>query len=508
MFDQMTVSLLKAPQSFFDANPLGRQLNRYSDDTSNVDLRLPFSCGSLLANLFSVGATLATAAILTRFLGLTMIPMVYLYIKIAAYYLKSARELQRLQKVSQSPVLANVSESYDGSSVIRAFDDTDRFVRYNESIIDKNNENQFVLFATAEWFAMRMQLLGGVVLLLVTGSLVFMRNYLSAGIVGLAFNYALMVDQGLESMIQIWSNIETSMVSPERIAEYIALTPEAPHEIPETEPPTSWPEKGTVEFQNVSFRYKQAGDLILRDLSFSLKAAEKIGIVGRTGAGKSSLTMALFRINEICSGSIFIDNIDVSKLGLRTLRSRLSIITQSPVLFKGTLRGYLDPFDDYTDVQLWASINKVGLNETISNLEGKLEAPLEENGSNFSVGERQLLCMSRSLLSDSRVVIMDEATAAVDQKTDALLQKVIREEFTKSTVITIAHRLDTVLDADRIMVLDAGRIVELDSPMALIKKGKGHFYDLAKEGGYLDRMNYVVLDKDAKKTKQTKHNAK
>lgn len=491
MFNGMTDSLLKSPMSFFDANPLGRQLNRYGDDVSNIDFRLPFLLGSMSANLYSTGATLLTSAIVTKYLGLLMLPLLYVYVAMGNYYLATAREMQRLQKVTTSPVLSHISESVDGSSVVRAFGTSQvgRFMIINNVRIDHNNRNQFASFAVVEWFAMRMQLLGGVVLLVTTFSLSLMRNSLAPGLIGMAFNYALQVDQGLESMVQLWSLLETSMLSPERIAEYIDLPSEAPHIVAATEPTPSWPSKGAVEFRNVSFRYKVGGDLILKDLSFSLKPSEKCGIVGRSGAGKSSLTVALFRINEVCAGQIFIDGIDTSKLGLYTLRSRLSIITQAPVLFKGTLRKYLDPFNAYADDQLWHALRKVNLFDNISALDGKLDAPLEENGSNFSVGERQLLCMSRALLSNSRIVVMDEATAAIDQATDALLQKVIRTEFKNSTVITIAHRLDTVLDSDRIMVLDAGKIVQFDSPETLIAKGSGHFYDLANEGGYLDRMN-------------------
>jgi ATP-binding cassette subfamily C (CFTR/MRP) protein 1 len=228
--------------------------------------------------------------------------------------------------------------------------------------------------------------------------------------------------------------------------------------------------------------------LVLRNISLHFAPSEKIGIVGRTGAGKSSLTMALFRINELAAGRILIDGVDTSTLGLQTLRSSLSIITQAPVLFKGTIRGYLDPFDEFSDDSLWLCLRKASLSDKIAAMDGLLLAPLEENGENFSVGERQMLCMARALLSESRVVIMDEATAAIDHETDLKLQQVIREEFALSTVITIAHRLDTVLDADRILVLDGGQVAEFDAPSVLIARGHGHLYDLAKEGGYLDRI--------------------
>ncbi|DBA04859.1 TPA: hypothetical protein N0F65_004496 [Lagenidium giganteum] len=491
MFNAMTSALLHAPMSFFDANPVGRILNRYGDDVSAIDFRLPFAYGTMLAVTFSNGCTLITAAAVTKYFGLLIVPILYIYLRIGQFYLRPARELQRLQKTTQSPVLAHVSESIDGTHIIRAFgtDQVHRFIEQNFSKIDTNNRNVYVSIVTGQWFALRMQLMGGFLVVLITGALVTMRSYLSAGVIGLAFNYALAVDQGLESLIQTWSWLETSMVSPERIQEYIDIPAEAPHEIPATEPVAEWPARGEVAFNNVSFRYKDEDELVLRNLTFRLAPAEKVGIVGRTGAGKSSLTMALFRINEVASGTIVIDGVDTSKIGLRSLRSRLSIITQAPVLFKGTIRGYLDPFEEYGDDNLWLCLRKVGMGDKISSMDGKLLAVLEENGDNFSVGERQMLCMARALLSESSVVVMDEATASIDHETDMKLQKVIRSEFKQSTVITIAHRLDTVLDADRIMVLDAGKIVEFDSPKALIARRSGHLYDLAKEGGYLDRLN-------------------
>jgi ATP-binding cassette subfamily C (CFTR/MRP) protein 1 len=305
----------------------------------------------------------------------------------------------------------------------------------------------------------------------------------------LAFSYALKVSQNLERLVQVMTQIESVMVSPERMQEYIEISQEAPHRIPTMDPPDhpEWPSAGSVRFDHVSFRYKEHDRLVLKDLSFTVKGGEKIGIVGRTGAGKSSLTMALFRINEIASGSISIDGVNVCKIGLKALREKLSIIPQNPVLFKGSLRSYLDPFGEFSDEELWGSIRQVGLGGRIGDEEKKLECVVEENGENFSVGERQMLCMARALLRHSRIVIFDEATAAIDHETDKALQQVIRTAFASSTVLTIAHRLDTILDSDRILVLDGGHIVEFASPEELVKRGKGHFFELMKEGGYLDK---------------------
>jgi ATP-binding cassette subfamily C (CFTR/MRP) protein 1 len=254
------------------------------------------------------------------------------------------------------------------------------------------------------------------------------------------------------------------------------------------EPSSQWPQDGSIKFENVVFSYKADAAPVLKGMSFSIGSREKIGIVGRTGAGKSSLTMALFRINELVSGCITIDGVDISSMSLRTLRSRLSIIPQSPVLFKGTLRAYMDPFNEFEDEKIWAAFAKVHLTDMISNLDGKLMHELSENGENFSVGERQMLCMARALLNKSRIVIMDEATASIDHATEKKLQEMINRDFSEATVLTIAHRLATVLDSDRIMVLSDGKVVEFDSPKKLVKKEKGVFYQLAKEGGYLDQI--------------------
>lgn len=280
------------------------------------------------------------------------------------------------------------------------------------------------------------------------------------------------------------------MVSPERLQQYIDVPQEAPHHIPLVDPPaySEWPSSGSIQFEDVCFRYKENDPIVLKNLSFSVEGGEKVGIVGRTGAGKSSLTMALFRINELISGIIRIDGVDISQIGLKALREKLSIIPQHPVLFKGPLRSYLDPFMEFSDDELWRSIQHVGLSDRIGLEDKKLECVVEENGENFSVGERQMLCMARALLRRSRIIILDEATAAIDHETDKFLRKVIRTAFSKSTVLTIAHRLDSVLDSDKILVLDNGQAVEFASPQELVTKGGGHFYELMHEGRFLDKL--------------------
>ncbi|DAZ92485.1 TPA: hypothetical protein N0F65_012715 [Lagenidium giganteum] len=490
LFDSMTRSLLGAPLRFFDANPIGRIVNRYSEDMSSVDFMLPFAYGGFLATLFFTVCQLATAVYMVNFLGIFIIPLVYLYVKIGNFYLAPSREVSRLWKVSSSPVLSHITQSEEGVAIIRAFgpDFVERAIDENFARIDVNNMVWFAETVTGQWFQVRMQLLGCGVVIVVVSALVYLHDMLSPGLIGLAFTYALSVDGGLASLVRVWSWVEISMVSPERILEYAAIPAEGSDNVLVIEPAKQWPTKGTITFDNVVFSYKPEAAPVLKGLSFEIKNNEKIGIVGRTGAGKSSLTMALFRINDLSSGRITIDGVDIATTPLQSLRSRLSIIPQAPVLFRGTLRAYMDPFDEFEDAQIWSAFDKVELKDMVSGLENQLSYELSENGENFSVGERQMLCMARALLNQSRVVIMDEATASIDHATEKKLQNMIERDFQDATVLTIAHRLATVLDSDRIMVLSDGKVIEFDTPKNLVKNTNGTFYQLAKEGGYLDRL--------------------
>jgi len=493
LFNRMTDALLHAPMRFFDVNPIGRILTRYGGDVSAVDMQIPFMFGTLAANLFSVGCSAATAALVIQWKGLLLLPVVYLYVKLGGFYIQPARELQRLLQTTRAPILNHLSETIDGVSTVRAFGthQVQRFWAESNAKLDGNHIVWYAQLCTSQWFTLRIQLLGSMLLLVVTSSLVLLRDMLDAAVIALAFSYALKVSTNLESIINVLTRIETVMVSPERMQQYIDIAQEAPHRVPSTDIVTStehWPSTGAIEFKHVTFRYKPNDPLVLNDVNFSAPGGDKIGIVGRTGAGKSSLTMALFRINELAGGAIIIDGVDISKLGLTTLREKLSIIPQVPVLFKGSLRSYLDPFEEFTDDQLWRSLEQVGLRERVASDELKLLLLVEENGENFSVGERQMLCMARALLRSSRIVVFDEATAAIDHETDQKLQRVIRSAFRESTVLTIAHRLDTILDSDRVLVLDGGRVAEFASPKELVARGEGHFFDLMREGGYLDRV--------------------
>ncbi|EEY64550.1 ATP-binding Cassette (ABC) Superfamily [Phytophthora infestans T30-4] len=354
LFDRMTYALMQAPMRFFDANPIGRVLTRYGGDVAAVDVQIPFMFGTLAANVFSVGCSLATAAFLIRWKGFLLLPVIAVYVAVGSFYISPARELQRLSKTTLSPVLTHMSESVDGASVVRAFGQVQRFFQTSSAILDANHKIWYAQVYVTQWFSLRIQLVGCLLLLVVTSSLVLLHRQLDVAMIGLAFSYSLKIAANLEGIIRSLARIETVMISPERIQEYIGFEQEAPYRIPMMDPPAQleWPSTGSILFDKVSFRYQPRGDLVLRSLSFSVAGGQKIGVVGRTGAGKSSLAMALFRISELTSGRVLIDGVDVATIGLKTLREKLSIIPQSPVLFKGSLRAYLDPFDEFTDDQL------------------------------------------------------------------------------------------------------------------------------------------------------------
>ncbi|KAF0701401.1 Aste57867_8103 [Aphanomyces stellatus] len=485
LFDRMTHALLHAPIHFFDANPLGRILNRYANDMSTLDLDLPWTIMYLASTTCLAGCTLVTALYLTKALGLVALPCLYLYYVFGAFYAAPARDLERVNKLTKSPLLNLVAESIDGVVVVRAFGASVRFQRDHCGHVDGTNKSMLASEVATQWLVLRIQLVSTAVL---ATALVLSRDQLTPGLVGLALNYLFSSLSLLETLVPKFAQFQTVLVAPERILEYCedAMPMEPPRVLPGAVAAT-WPMSGALEFDHMSFRYKDTSPLVLKDVHVSIVSGEKIGIVGRTGAGKSSLTMALFRMHDAASGSIRIDGVDIATIGVHTLRRAIAIIPQTPVLFQGTLRTVLDPCSDFDDAQLWACLHKVKLADRVAAAPTKLNSPVDENGENFSIGERQLLCMARALLRQAKIVILDEATAAMDHDTDRTLQRVIRTSFASSTVLTIAHRLDTVMDSDRIFVFDQGRLVQCDAPMTLVGQGSGIFYELYTEGGYADK---------------------
>ncbi|ETW02777.1 hypothetical protein H310_05268 [Aphanomyces invadans] len=485
LFADMVQGLLAAPMAFFDTNPIGRILNRFGDDVMQVDLAIPFTFAPILVETAAAMTKIVTTIAITQWMGLVVVPLMAIYYVLGAYFLAPLREVNRIQKTTRSPLLSLVSEGIDGSTTIRAFGPkyVRRFNRVHDALLEAFVSARFVGIATNQWFGLRVELISCSIVFALLMGIVVMHDVVSPGLVALVITYGLTIPANLAGLVNIWARMETALIAPERLHEYIQLTKEGDRHTGLDKADPSWPAHGHVHFDHVSYRYKATDPLVLQDVSFSVAGGEKVGIVGRTGAGKSSLMMSLFRMNDVAAGHIRIDGVDIADVGLHNLRSHLAIIPQNPVLFKGTLRNYLDPFDEYDDDDLWQALKKVQLVDRVA--ADKLLGPVDENGENFSVGERQMLCMARALLRQAKIVILDEATAAIDRATDQLLQQVVRSEFASSTVLTIAHRLDTVLDCDRILVFDQGRLVQNDTPAALVGAGAGIFFDLVTEGGYV-----------------------
>lgn len=358
------------------------------------------------------------------------------------------------------------------------------FVEENDNYVDRNQICKYPNIIAGRWLAVRLEMIGNLIILFASLFAV-LGDQKNAAIVGLSITYALEVTQTMNWLVNMGSLIESNIVSIERIKEYIKVEPEAAWDIEQTNPSHQWPEKGVVKFEDYKVRYREGLDLVLKGISFEVTGSEKIGIVGRTGAGKSSLTLALFRIIEAAGGKISIDGIDISVLGLHGLRSRLTIIPQDPVLFSGSLRMNLDPFETKSDEELWNILELAHLKTFVKSLTAGLNHEITEGGENLSVGQRQLVCLARALLRKTKVLILDEATAAVDLETDDLIQKTIRTEFKDCTILTIAHRLNTIMDSDRVIVMDKGEIIEFASPNELLQNKNSTFYSMAKDANLI-----------------------
>ncbi|XP_076628337.1 multidrug-Resistance like Protein 1 isoform X1 [Colletes latitarsis] len=483
LFERMLHQILRSPIMFFDKTPIGRILSRLGADTEVIDNSLPSILRSWIACFFSVIATLVVISFSTPIFIAVIIPIGVLYYFIQRLYVASSRQLKRLESVSRSPIYSHFSESVSGAQMIRAFGVQERFIRESESKVDFNQVCYYPSIIANRWLAVRLEMVGNLIIFFAAFFSVLNRDTMASGTVGLSVSYALQVTQTLNWLVRMTSDVETNIVAVERIKEYTETPQEASWKNPNYTPPNEWPTQGHVEFIDYKVRYREGLELVLHGLTFTIKGGEKVGIVGRTGAGKSSLTLGLFRIIEAAAGQIFIDNIDIAKLGLHDLRSRLTIIPQDPVLFSGSLRMNLDPFNRHTDDEIWRALEHAHLKSFIKNLPNGILHEVTEGGENLSIGQRQLICLARALLRKTKVLILDEATASVDLETDDLIQTTIRQEFKDCTVLTIAHRLNTILDSDRVIVLDNGLIVEYESPEALLNNSSTVFYGIAKDAG-------------------------
>uniref|UniRef100_A0A3B3WF06 ATP-binding cassette, sub-family C (CFTR/MRP), member 3 n=1 Tax=Poecilia mexicana TaxID=48701 RepID=A0A3B3WF06_9TELE len=474
---------LHTPQSFFDTTPIGRIINRFSKDIYVIDEALPSTVLMFLGTFFVSLSTMIVIISSTPIFAVVIAPLAFIYVFVQRFYVATSRQLKRLESVSRSPIYSHFSETITGSSVIRAYGRHTAFVLMSDMKVDENQKSYYPGIVSNRWLGVRIEFIGNCIVLFAALFAVLGKATLSPGLVGLSVSYALQVTMSLNWMVRMTSDLENNIVAVERVKEYSETKTEAPWEVEEKKPPPEWPMQGNVEFNEYSVRYREGLDLVLRNITLSVKGGEKvIGIVGRTGAGKSSMTLCLFRLLEAAGGEITIDGVKISEIGLHDLRSKLTIIPQEPVLFSGTLRMNLDPFEKYSDDDVWKALEHSHLHKFVSNQPAKLDLECSEGGENLSVGQRQLVCLARALLRKTRILVLDEATAAIDLETDDLIQSTIRTQFEDCTVFTIAHRLNTIMDYTRVLVLDKGQIAEFDTPTNLISK-RGIFYGMAKDAG-------------------------
>jgi len=483
LHDNLLESTLRCPMSFFETTPMGRIVNRFSKDIHTIDEMIPNSFKSFISTFMTMIGTIFVISYSTPVFLAVLLPIALTYFFTQRFYVATSRQLKRIESVKRSPIYNHFFESINGASTIRAFGYKDKFIEENIRKVDIDQSAWFPALCSNRWLAMRIELCGNFITFFAALFCIIRRGEISPGIAGLSISYALQVTQTLNWLVRMTSELETNIIAVERVKEYIDTPNEASWQINETKPDSSWPQSGEVEFTDYSLRYREGLDLVLKDICYKVKPNEKVGIVGRTGAGKSSLTLALFRIIEASGGNIIIDGIDISKLGLKDLRSKLTIIPQDPVLFSGTLRFNLDPFNAYSDADIWRILEVSNLKTFVGGLAEQLEYEVIESGDNLSVGQRQLICLGRALLRKTKILILDEATAAVDMETDALIQETIRREFQDSTILTIAHRLNTIIDYDRILVLSAGEVAEFDTPQNLLDDKSSMFHIMAKDAG-------------------------
>ncbi|XP_030376834.1 probable multidrug resistance-associated protein lethal(2)03659 isoform X2 [Scaptodrosophila lebanonensis] len=485
LHNTMFRAVSRAALYFFHTNPSGRILNRFSMDLGQVDEVLPLVMIDCIQMFLTLAGIIMVLCVTNPWYLINTILMLLSFYYIREFYLNTSRNVKRLEAVARSPMYSHLGATLNGLSTVRALGAQKMLIAEYDNYQDLHSSGYYTFLSTSRAFGYYLDCfcIIYVVIIIVNN---FITPPTSPGQIGLAITQAMSMTGMVQWGMRQSAELENSMTSVERVVEYKNLEPEGEFESPAgKQPPASWPESGEVVADELSLRYSPdpKTECVLKSLNFSIKAREKVGVVGRTGAGKSSLINALFRLS-FNDGSVLIDKRDTEEMGLHDLRSKISIIPQEPVLFSGTMRYNLDPFEQYPDAKLWEALDEVHLKDAISELPTGLQSHISEGGSNFSVGQRQLVCLARAILRENRILVMDEATANVDPQTDALIQTTIRKKFKDCTVLTIAHRLHTVMDSDRIMVMDAGHVVEFDTPYELLTNSKNKvFYGMVMQTG-------------------------
>ncbi|KAF9290732.1 hypothetical protein BGZ74_000466 [Mortierella antarctica] len=484
MHSQAFDKVLHAPLSFFDTTPMGRILNRFSKDVDSLDNILWMTLNDIFYTLLAVLASVTLTLIYFPWLIIAILPMAGAYYFLSLYYRATSRELKRLDATLRSHLFAHFSESLTGMGTLKAYGRAEHAILVNQTKLDLSNRPYYLFQVGSRWIAFRVNVFGSCLVLMAGMFVVGTRFAISAASAGLVLSYLTRTAGDMNWVVQSIATLENNMNSVERLVHYVKNLPQEPSaENPDATPEPSWPSGGAVAFRDVTMRYHPELDPVLRNISFEIHAGHKVGVVGRTGAGKSSLIQALFLLCKLDAGLIVLDGVDTSSIGTADLRSHIGIIPQDPVLFHGSFRYNLDPLERHTEQELWAVLETSDLKSYVQAQEGGLDAMVVAQGENLSVGQRQLVCLSRALLAKSKIVVLDEATASVDMATDALIQKAIRVDFAASTVLTVAHRINTIIDYDRILVMNEGQVAEYDTPCNLLRDPYSVFSSLVNETG-------------------------
>ena len=535
-------AVMRARFRFFDSTPLGQLMNRFSKDIEAVDQMVAVIAIAFMNSVFGCITVIVLIAVITPGFLVPGFFIAVIYFLVGAFYIRSSVDLKRIESVQRSPLYQLLGETLNGMVTIRAYGDEGRFVRDNHNRINSHSRPFIYLWSTNRWLAFRVDMAGAFVSFFAGVFVIRSVGLIDPGAAGLSLSYAITFTENVLWLVRAYSQNEQNMNSVERVKEYIEIEQEAAARVPETAPPANWPSHGAVEFIAYTTRYRADLDPVLKAVTFRVGAGEKVGIVGRTGAGKSSLALALFRGLSAEAGKILVDGIDIGLIGLRDLREAITIVPQDPTLFSGTLRSNLDPFELYTDEEVFTALRRVHLipsklgdqessgistpdisntptlyipsspeqsnGETDSsestlaktgtnsvrenkNIFQDLSSPVSESGSNLSQGQRQLLCLARAILKSPRVLVMDEATASIDYATDIRIQETLRE-LRDNTILTIAHRLQTIIDYDKVLVLDKGEVVEYDHPSALLSKEGGSFRGMCETSGDHERLKVLA----------------
>lgn len=503
LFDQLLDRVIHAPMRFFDTTPIGRLLNRFGADMVVIDMQMARTASMMVECITGmVASSIIISAITPQFILVALITgklhtttiiharrdeKLNYYISAAVYavvgilYLHSSRELKRLNSISRSPIYSHFTETLTGAVTIRAFSQSRRFLVNMYNKLDEFASPFYTLWMVNRWLLVRMDTAGACMTLGAAILLLKNQDTIDAGMAGISLIYARSFLSHVYWMIRQYTQVEMNLNAVERVQEYLELDQEPQGQ---SLPPKQWPNKATLKIRHLDVRYAPHLDPVLCNVSLDIHHKEKIGVVGRTGSGKTTLGLSLFRFLEASTGSIVLDGIDIAHVDIYQLRSRLTMIPQDAALFSGTVRSNLDPCNEHTDTILWRALSRVHMTCTIKSL----DESVTDGGANWSQGQRQLLCMARALLKKSPLIVMDEATASIDFDMDAKIQQTIHTEFADSTLICIAHRLHTIIDYDRVLVLDQGRVAEFDTPRQLLSKPNSLFRAMCEQSGDLDTL--------------------